>query len=127
MDPLFNQIYDIACEILMENSTTSLIGKAANYFLNNLSGLTLFLTDIDLPISNGYAERSVRNPAVGRKTWLGTHSRAGAETHAIHFSLFESCKINKVDPRQYYNYLAKQLNEGQELITPNKYRTTILN
>lgn len=30
MDPLFNQIYDIACEILMENSSTSLIGKAAN-------------------------------------------------------------------------------------------------
>jgi len=127
MDPLFNKIYDIACEILMENSTTSLIGKAANYYLNNLTGLTLFLTDIDLPISNAYAERSVRNPAVGRKTWLGTHSRVGAETHAIHFSLFESCKVNKVDPRQYYNYLAKLLNEGKELITPYKYKTLVLN
>ena len=127
MDPLFNQIYDIACEILMENSPTSLISKAANYFINNLPGLTLFLTDIDIPISNAYAERSVRNPAVGRKTWLGTHSRAGAETHAIHFSLFESCKINKVDPRKYYNYLAKLLNEGKELITPNKYKNIIVN
>jgi transposase len=122
MDPLFNQIYDLSCEILMNNTANSLIGQAANYFLNNLPGLTLFMTDIDIPISNAPAERSVRNPAVGRKTWIGTHSRNGAETSAIHYSLFESCRLNEVNPREYYNYLAQLHRDGKELITPYQYK-----
>jgi hypothetical protein len=122
IDPLFNQIYDLSCEILMNNTSNSIIGQAANYFLNNLPGLTLFMTDLDIPISNAPAERSVRNPAVGRKTWIGTHSRNGAETSAIHYSLFESCRLNEVNPREYYNHLAQLHCDGKELITPFQYK-----
>ena len=121
MDPLFEKIYDLSCEILLENTPTSSIGTAANYFLKNLKGLTIFLTDLEIPISNAPAERSIRNPVVGRKTWYGTHSRKGAETSAIHFSLFESCRLNQVNPREYYNYLAELYNVGKPLLTPFQY------
>lgn len=121
MDPLFEQIYGLSCEVLLDHSPTSSLAQAANYFLKNLAGLTVFLTDLQVPISNSLAERSVRNPAVGRKTWLGTHSRKGAETTAIHFSLFESCRLNKVNPREYYNELARRHREGQSLLTPYQY------
>lgn len=122
MDALFEQIYNHSCEILLENTELSIIGKAAKYFLSNLPGLTKFLTDIDIPISNAPAERSIRNPVIGRKTWYGTHSRKGAEVAAIHFSLFESCKLNQVNPREYYNYLAKLHNTQRPLVTPYEYK-----
>jgi transposase len=122
MDPLFEQIYDLSCEILLGNTPTSSMGQAANYFLKNLPGLTKFLTDLGIPISNAPAERSIRNPAVGRKTWYGTHSRKGAETAAVHFSLFESCRLNQVNPREYYNHLADLHNAGKPLITPLQYK-----
>ena len=122
MDPLFEQIYDIAAEILMNESTESTIGQGARYFLNHQPGLTLFLSDLDIPISNAFAERSIRNPVVGRKTWLGTHSRKGAETAAIHFSLLESCRLNAVNPREYYNHLAKLKLSGASLITPAQFK-----
>lgn len=56
MDPIFNEIYDISCEILMNHTSSSALGLAASYFLNHLPGLTLFMTDLDIPISNAPAE-----------------------------------------------------------------------
>ena len=121
-DPLFEQIYNVSCEILLDHAPNTSVGQAANYFLNNLRGLTVFLTDLNIPISNAPAERSVRNPAVGRKTWYGTHSRKGADTAAIHFSLFESCRLNALNPREYYNYLAELYRTGLPLMTPFQYK-----
>jgi hypothetical protein len=90
--------------------------------LTNQPGLTLFLSDLEIPISNAFAERSIRNPVVGRKTWLGTHSEKGAKTSAIHFSLMESCRLNEVNPREYYNHLAKLKLSNQTLITPFEFK-----
>jgi transposase len=121
-DPLFEKIYDLSCEILLDHAPGTSVGQAANYFLNNLTGLTRFLTDLDIPISNAPAERSVRNPAVGRKTWLGTHSRKGAETSAILFSIFESCRLNQLNPREYCHHVAELYRTGQPLITPFQFK-----
>jgi transposase len=125
MDPLFEKIYDLCCEILLDNSPGSAIGQAANYFLKNVTGLTVFMTNLEIPISNAPAERSVRNPAVGRKTWYGTHSLKGVEAAAVHFSLFESCRLNQVNPREYYQHLAGLHRLSQKLITPFQYKQKI--
>ncbi len=125
MDPLFEQIYELCIEILLDNAPKSSISQAANYYIKNLKGLTLFLTDLEIPIGNLCAERTLRNPAVGRKTWYGTHSRKGIETMAVHFSIFESCRVNKINPREYYNYLASLYNSGKPLITPLSYKHSI--
>lgn len=122
MDPLFEKIYDLSCEILLDHAPRSQIAQAAHYFLNNLAGLTVFLTNLEIPISNARAERSVRSPAVGRNTGLGTHSRKGAETTAILFSIFESCKLNEVNPREYCRDLAILYKTAQPLMTPYQYK-----
>ena len=57
---------------------------------------------------------------------MGTHSEKGALTTAVHFSLFESCKLNGLNPREYYNYLGKLYREGKELITPSEYRQKVM-
>lgn len=121
-DPLFNQIYDISCEILLESPEKSLEAKAAKYFLNNVIGLTLFLKHIELPISNAPSERGIRDSVLLRKTALGNHSISGAEEAAIQLTVMGSCKMVKVNPSEYLefiriNYLAKR-----PLLTPYQYK-----
>jgi hypothetical protein len=66
-------------------------------------------------------ERQLRNPVVGRKTWLGTHSKRGAETAAVLFSLVESCKMLQVNPREYFKVLINELHAGKSAFSPYKY------
>jgi hypothetical protein len=62
----------------------------------------------------------MRNPVVGRKTWYGTHSKKGAETNAVLFSLVESCKINEVNPRDYFRDIVRAIHEKREIFTPGE-------
>ncbi|TAF72721.1 MAG: hypothetical protein EAZ58_01885 [Flavobacterium sp.] len=99
--------------------------RAVNYFLNHYGGLTLCLTNLDLPLDNNLAERELRAPVIGRKTWLGTHSRRGALTTAVLFSIVQSCKLNGVNPRHYLPWAVKQIHQGKEVLTPHEYLITI--
>lgn len=96
--------------------------KALNYFLENYDGLTLFLTEPEVPIDNNAQERLLRSHVVGRKIWYGTHSERGAETAAILFSIVETCKLNKVNPVQYFKDLVEDLLNKKPAYTPSEYK-----
>ena len=83
--------------------------------------LTYYLKHEDLPIDNNSQERLMRSPVIGRKTWYGTHSKKGAETNAILFSLVESCKLNKVNPREYFRDIVHAIHEKRPIFSPNEY------
>ena len=102
-------------------SSKSSLVKAIDYLLRNFEGLTYFLNSEDLPIDNNSQERLMRSPVIGRKTWYGTHSRRGAETNAVLFSLVESCKLNKVNPREYFKDIVHAIHEKRPIFTPNEY------
>jgi len=121
MLPLFEQMKSKAMESTGGYSTKSSIGKAMSYFLKNYKELTLFINNPILPIDNNSQESLLRNPVIGRKTWLGTHSKRGAKTNAIIFSLVESCKLNKVNPREYFKKLVQDLHLGRKPYTPKDY------
>ena len=106
-------------------SKKSKFGIAMNYFYKNYSELTLFLRVEGLPIDNNSQERLFRSPAVGRKTWYGTHSKRGADTAAILFTLVQCCKLNKVNPREYFKDLVKDLHAGKSAYTPFEYRSLV--
>ena len=55
------------------------------------------------------------------KTWYGTHSKRGAETASIILTLVETCKLNKVNPREYFKDLTENLLSGKEPYTPSEY------
>jgi transposase len=95
---------------------------ALNYFIENYDGLTLFLTDPDVPIDNNSQERLLRSHVVGRKTWYGTHSERGAETAAVLFSIVETCKLNGVNPREYFAQLVQDLLSRKPAYTPYDYK-----
>jgi hypothetical protein len=121
-DPLFNQIYDISCEILMDAPEKSLEATAAKYFLNHVEGLTLFLRHIELPISNAPAERGIRDSVLLRKTALGNHSKAGAEEAAIQLSVMGSCKMAGVNPSEFLEFIRTKYLAKERLLTPYQYK-----
>ena len=108
-------------QIKSSYSSKSSLVKAIDYLLRNFEGLTYFLSLEDLPIDNNSQERLMRSPVVGRKTWYGTHSKRGAETNAVLFSLVESCKLNKVNPREYFKDIVHAIHEKRSIFTPNEY------
>lgn len=122
MLPLFTKMYDQAIADVGGYSSKSAIGKAMNYFLKNYDGFTEFIKNKDLPIDNNPQERLLRNPVIGRKTWYGTHSKRGAETMTVLFSVMESCKLNKIDPRKYLKNLVQDLHQGKKSYTPKEYK-----
>lgn len=95
--------------------------KAVNYFLNHYEGLTQCLNNPDIPLDNNFSERILRSPVVGRKTWYGTHSKRGAKTNSILFSIVASCKINDINPRNYIPWVVDRIHKKEQILTPYEY------
>ncbi len=122
MSPKFAAMKQRALEIIGGLPNKSSLGKALSYFLENFEELTAFTKLQELPIDNNAQERLLRNPVIGRKTWYGTHSKQGARTAAILFSLVESCKMNGINPRTYFAALVRELHKGGNAFTPAEFK-----
>jgi transposase len=122
MRPRFEAMKKKALDELASYPEQSKYGKALRYFLQNYEGLTLFLDDPEVPIDNNSQERLLRNHVVGRKTWYGTHSERGALTAAILFTLVETCKLNQVNPREYFKQLVQDLHDDLDPQTPLEFK-----
>lgn len=122
MRPHFESLRQEAIVKVGTYSDKSVMGRAYAYFLKYYDNLTLFLANPKVPIDNNASERLLRSHVVGRKTWYGTHSRRGAATAAIHFSIVETCKLNGINPREYYLDAINRIHQGKEPITPRQYK-----
>ena len=78
-------------------------------------------------MENSRYSRLLRSPVVGRKTECGTHSKREATTTAILFSLVESCKLNKVNPREFFKKLVQDIHDGNKPYTPREFKMLSLN
>lgn len=121
MKPLFLELKGICRKASEDIMPKSSFEKAVGYFLNHYDGLIECLDNLDIPLDNNFSERLLRSPVVGRKIWLGTHSKQGAKTNAVLFSLVESCKINKINPRNYFAWVVDCLHKKEEVLTPYEY------
>ena len=121
MIPLFESLKNRCEEELPQAMPGSYFAKALKYFLNQYDKLILCTTDIVVPLDNNHSEREVRPSVVGRKTWYGTHSKRGAETLQIHFSIVGSCKVNNINPRKYYAWIVDRIHKEKEVLTPYQY------
>lgn len=122
MQPRFAEMKNRALEELTAYPVKNQYSKALKYFLGNYEGLTLFLTDPEVPMDNNSQEQLLRNHVIGRKTWYGTHSERGAQTAAILFTLVETCKLNHVNPREYFKCLVQDLLAGKKAYTPEDFK-----
>jgi len=118
----FRAMERLALRIKSSYSNKSSLVKAIDYFLKNYNELIYFLKYEDIPIDNNSQERLMRSPVIGRKTWYGTHSKRGAKTSSILFSLVESCKLNKINPREYFKEIVLSIHQNQGIFTPSEYK-----
>ncbi|MEG0470346.1 MAG: transposase, partial [Longicatena sp.] len=79
----------------------SKIHTAFQYALNHRKGLSEYLKDGYLPMTNSLDERTIRMFTVGRKNWLFSTSVKGAESSAAAYSIIETAKANGLDPYKY--------------------------
>lgn len=121
-DLLFEKIYNLSAEILLDSPEKSLESVAAKYFINHMEGLTLFLRHIEVPISNAPAERGMRDGALIRKMSLGNHSESGAEEAAVQLTVMCSCKLAEVNPQEYLDFTRVRYLSRQPLLTPEQYK-----
>jgi len=121
MRPFFENMKERAEKLRDKYSSQSKFYSACRYFLKYYTGLTECLNDPLIPLDNNQSERQLRSPVVGRKTWLGTHSKKGAKTAAVHFTLIESCKLVGVNPREYYREIVNAIHQNMPIFTPREF------
>lgn len=86
--------------------------NAIVYLTNRWESFTAFAERGDLPIDNNAAERSIRPIVIGRKNWLFIGSEDTAPHAANLYTLFESCRLSRVEPRAYLAHVISQLHTG---------------
>jgi hypothetical protein len=85
------------------------MNKAITYAVNQEEHLRRFLTDGNISIDNGHAERVIRSYSVGRSNWLFADTISGAKVNAMMYSLVETAKANHVNVRCYLRYLFEEI------------------
>jgi len=68
-----------------------------------------YLQDVNCSISNKLAENSIRPFTIGRKNWLFSGSPKGAEASAGIYTLVETAKANRLNPRKYIQYILSDI------------------
>lgn len=89
--------------------TGSLTRKAIDYAINQWDFLTGYCDDGHLHISNALAENAIRPFAVGRKAWLFADTSRGAHASATMYSLIETAKANRLEPRTYLLHVLERI------------------
>ena len=84
-------------------------GKAIDYTLKRWPYLMTYLKDGRFEIDNNRSERAIKPFTIGRKNWLFANTPLGAHASARLYSLIESAKANRVEPRAYLQYIFKEL------------------
>jgi transposase len=132
-------------KILRESESRVLITKIEAWLLDNYSkcrpcdglrraieynqkywiGLTQFLKDLKIPLSNNEAERTIRHAVMGRKNFYGSRTHNGADVTATLYTVIESCKKVEVDPRTFLNMALKIASRGDIVPTPLEYAKQI--
>ena len=96
------------------------IRKAFEYMHKLWDGLTVFLSDGNVPLDNNGTERALRGVVLGRKNHYGSKSKRGTKVAAILYSLIESAKLAGVEPRQYLLKATREALEGRDLPLPHE-------
>lgn len=101
------------------------LGEALTYLKNQWNGLTIFLSDPHVPLSNNRAERSLRDVVVGRKNHYGSKSKRGTEVAAVFYSLLETASMVGVDPKAYLRASAAAALRGHAPLLPHAYKLAL--
>lgn len=117
VDKIFNWLVENKEKYLPKSS----MGKAIQYALNHEKGLKYFLDNEQIPIDNNVVERSLRGPVLGRKNFQAYENINGADEAAVFYSIIETCKILKINSRDYMKEAVRRSIHQLPAITPSAF------
>jgi len=106
MEKLFRIIGEVQARLLPRHA---LHEAALNYALNQRECMLRYLDDGRYQLDNNAIERQIRPIALGRKNYLFAGSHDGARRAAVFYSLFATCKLNKVNPQTWLTHVLKTM------------------
>ena len=126
VDEFFQRLKEL---VKIDKLRSQKLTEALQYSINHEEALREFLSDPEVPIDNGEAERRVKPIQQGRNNSGFSFSIEGATTRAIITSLIETAKVNGANPVVYLGYamnrgqiwedkLAKEVSNLKETLTP---------
>ena len=104
--PILNELGKWMAAQVRTTTPKSPFGKALIYSIGRWDNLMNYLKDGYLEIDNNLVENAIRPTALGRRNYLFAGSHAGAQSAAMFYSFFATCKHNNVDP---FTWLKKVL------------------
>lgn len=104
--PILNELGKWMAAQVRTTLPKSPFGKALIYSVGRWDNLMNYLRDGYLEVDNNLVENVIRPTALGRKNYLFAGSHAGAQSAAMFYSFFGTCKHNDVDP---FTWLKKVL------------------
>jgi len=107
---------DLARKVLPKST----MGKALKYMAGLWLGLTRFLNDPRVPLSNNASERAQRGLVVGRKNHYGSKSKRGTEVAALFYTLIESAKLCGLEPKAYLRLAVQTVLRGETPPLPHE-------
>jgi transposase len=107
--PVLEQFKAWVDQLLPGTPPKSALGQALSYTRNQWEKLSLYLEHPEVPAHNNYAEQQIKQYAVGRKAWLFSHDKLGAQASANLFSLVMTARVNNVEPFAYLMHLFERL------------------
>jgi len=119
--PLIDELRALLISIRPRFLPEAGISKAINYCMNHWKGLTHFLSDSTVNLTNNDAERAIRHAVMGRKNFLGSQTIDGADTMAALYTVIETAKRQSLQPAEYLKYLVTERWYKREPLTPKGY------
>ena len=107
--PLLDDIHTWMMQAVTQIDGKSALAGAFNYSLSRWGSLCRYTEDGRLEIDNLIAERSIRGMGIGRRNFMFFGSDSGGERAAIIYALIETCKLNKLDPHSYLQYVIERI------------------
>jgi len=104
--PILNELGKWMAAQVRTTTPKSPFGKALVYSVKRWDNLMNYLRDGHLEIDNNLVENALRPTALGKRNYLFAGSHAGAQSAAMFYSFFATCKHNNIDP---YTWLKKVL------------------
>lgn len=107
IDELIKNIKDLL--VIGKLLPKSKFREALGYFYGLIPHLKNYINHPWARLDNNVAERAVRPLAVGRKNWLFVGSPKGGESAAVIFSLIQTCRALKINPRDYLEDIFRKI------------------
>jgi hypothetical protein len=113
--PLIDEYYEFVDGIdTSDPSISNRLKDALNYSKNQKGPLCKFLTDGNIPIDNGAAERHIRPFTIGRNNFMFCNTIDGAESMAIMYTIVETAKANNANVYYYLKYILDKMPSHME-------------